>query len=54
MEGYGYEPIFVEGDEPADDAPADGARAGHAVDHIAEIQQRAREQGDDRPVHAGR
>ena len=27
LEGYGHEPIFVEGDEPADDARADGRRA---------------------------
>ncbi len=27
LEGYGYAPRFVEGDEPADDAPADGRDA---------------------------
>ena len=40
--GYGWTPHFVEGDDPAADAPADGRDAGACVRQIRAIQQEAR------------
>jgi xylulose-5-phosphate/fructose-6-phosphate phosphoketolase len=39
--GYGWTPHFVEGDDPADDAPADGGDAGACVQDIRAIQRGA-------------
>ena len=60
MEGYGYRPIFVEGDEPEAVHQRMAAALDEALDEIAEIQRRAREDGrpraaalaDDRAAHA--
>ena len=41
-EGYGHEPIFVEGDDPDGDARAMAAALDRALDEIAEIQRHAR------------
>ena len=60
MRGYGYAPHFVEGDDPEDDARADGgdARKGDRR-HSAHPARRARRRlleaarlADDRPAHA--
>ena len=46
LRGYGHTPYLVEGDDPADDAPAVRRRRSTAcLDEIAEIQRRAREDG---------
>src|SRR3954454_7434189 len=42
MEGYGYEPLFVEGDDPAEMHRAIAATLDRALDRIAEIQRAAR------------
>ena len=42
LEGYGHEPIFVEGNEPADMHRRMAAALGQAFDRIAEIQLAAR------------
>ena len=46
LEGYGHEPLFVEGDDPADGCTSAMAAAlDEALDGIAEIKRRAREGG---------
>jgi xylulose-5-phosphate/fructose-6-phosphate phosphoketolase len=45
LQGYGHRPIFVEGDDPADMHPRMAAALAEALDAIAEIQRRAREEG---------
>jgi xylulose-5-phosphate/fructose-6-phosphate phosphoketolase len=45
LEGYGHRPIFVEGDDPADMHGKMAAALDDALDDIAEIQRRAREEG---------
>ena len=60
LEGYGYAPRFVEGDDPGDDAPADGsdARRGRRGDRRDPAQgprgghARAPALADDRAAHA--
>ena len=61
LEGYGHRPIFVEGDEPADDAPphGGGARRGARRDRrdpararASEGEPRAPALADDRAAHA--
>src|ERR671939_1611415 len=42
MEGYGHEPLFVEGDDPAEMHRAMAATLDRALDRIAEIQAAAR------------
>jgi xylulose-5-phosphate/fructose-6-phosphate phosphoketolase len=42
MEGYGHEPLFVEGDDPAEMHEAMAATLHRALDRIAEIQRAAR------------
>jgi xylulose-5-phosphate/fructose-6-phosphate phosphoketolase len=42
MEGYGHEPLFVEGSEPAEVHQAMAATLERALDRIAEIQRAAR------------
>ncbi len=42
MEGYGHEPLFVEGSEPAEMHEAMAATLDRALDRIAEIQSAAR------------
>jgi len=42
MEGYGHEPLFVEGDDPAEMHRAIAATLDRALDRIAEIQRAAR------------
>ena len=42
MTGYGHEPFFVEGDDPAEVHVAMAATLDRALDRIAEIQARAR------------
>jgi xylulose-5-phosphate/fructose-6-phosphate phosphoketolase len=42
MEGYGHEPLFVEGDDPAQMHVAMAATLDRALDRIAEIQSAAR------------
>jgi xylulose-5-phosphate/fructose-6-phosphate phosphoketolase len=50
FEGYGYHPLFVEGEDPADVHQQLAATLDAALDEIAEIQRRAREEGvTDRP-----
>ncbi|CAN7165927.1 phosphoketolase family protein [Rhizobium sp. LjRoot30] len=44
--GYGYEPIFVEGSDPAVMHQQMAAAFDHAFDHIAAIQAIARSQGE--------
>jgi xylulose-5-phosphate/fructose-6-phosphate phosphoketolase len=46
MEGYGHEPFFVEGDEPAEMHRLMAAALDRVLDRIAEIQDRARSGGD--------
>jgi xylulose-5-phosphate/fructose-6-phosphate phosphoketolase len=46
LQGYGHDPIFVEGDDPVTMHPLMSNAFGRAVDRIAEIQIRARESGD--------
>jgi xylulose-5-phosphate/fructose-6-phosphate phosphoketolase len=46
LEGYGYAPRFVEGDEPAAMHQLMAATLDEALDAIAAIQRRAREDGD--------
>jgi xylulose-5-phosphate/fructose-6-phosphate phosphoketolase len=49
--GYGYEPIFVEGDDPKDMHPKMAAAFDHAFDIIAGIQKKARGKSDsERPI----
>ena len=58
--GYGYTPYFVEGDEPADDAPADGGdarrgrrrRSAHPGRRAPERGHRTAALADDRAAHA--
>jgi xylulose-5-phosphate/fructose-6-phosphate phosphoketolase len=51
MQGYGYRPIFVEGDEPEAMHQRMAAALAEAVDGIADIQRRARDGEDhERPV----
>jgi xylulose-5-phosphate/fructose-6-phosphate phosphoketolase len=45
LEGYGHRPIFVEGDDPADMHQKMAAALDDALDDIAEIRRRAREEG---------
>ena len=45
MEGYGHRPIFVEGSEPAAMHRRMAEALDEALDEIAEIQRRAREEG---------
>ena len=53
--GYGYEPLFVEGDDPHDDAPADGRDAGRgARQHPRHPAERARRTRDDASGRDGR
>ncbi|HET7830351.1 MAG TPA: phosphoketolase family protein, partial [Candidatus Limnocylindrales bacterium] len=50
FEGYGYHPLFVEGEDPADVHQQLAATLDAALDEIAEIQRRARDEGvTDRP-----
>jgi xylulose-5-phosphate/fructose-6-phosphate phosphoketolase len=46
LEGYGHEPIFVEGHEPQAMHQAMAAAMTQAVDRIAEIQAAARDRGE--------
>ena len=46
LEGYGYAPRFVEGDEPAAMHQLMAATLDESLDEIAAIQRRAREDGD--------
>ena len=46
MEGYGYAPRFVSGDEPEEMHQQMAAVLDEVAEEIAEIQRRAREQGD--------
>src|SRR4051794_14912356 len=46
MRGYGHEPVFVEGDEPEAVHQALAAALDGVLDDIAEIQRKAREDGD--------
>ena len=46
LEGYGHRPIFVEGHDPEDMHQRMAAALDDALDEIAEIQRRAREDGD--------
>jgi xylulose-5-phosphate/fructose-6-phosphate phosphoketolase len=49
--GYGYEPIFVEGDDPKEMHPKMAAAFDHAFDIIAGIQKKARGKNDsERPI----
>jgi len=49
--GYGYEPIFVEGDDPKDMHPKMAAAFDQAFDAIAAIQKKARAKNDStRPI----
>jgi xylulose-5-phosphate/fructose-6-phosphate phosphoketolase len=45
MEGYGYRPYFVEGDDPASVHQQLAATLDTVIDEIREIQRRAREDG---------
>ena len=55
LRGYGHEPYFVEGDDPADGAPARWPPTLDAVvDEIAAIQRDAREDGVSGAARAGR
>src|SRR3954465_6297061 len=45
FDGYGYRPLFVEGDEPEDVHRQLAATLDAALDEIAEIRRRAREEG---------
>ena len=63
LEGYGYTPYFVEGDDPAADAPADGGDAGrgHRARSTRSSERRASAGkpsapalADDRPADARR
>ncbi|MGH3391015.1 MAG: hypothetical protein ACRDOO_19275, partial [Actinomadura sp.] len=45
LRGYGHEPIFVEGDDPAEMHQKMAATLDDALDDIAEIRRRAREEG---------
>jgi xylulose-5-phosphate/fructose-6-phosphate phosphoketolase len=47
LEGYGYAPRFVEGDDPETVHQELAASLDDALDEIAEIQRRAREEGED-------
>jgi xylulose-5-phosphate/fructose-6-phosphate phosphoketolase len=50
MRGYGWEPLFVEGDDPAKMHPLMAATLDKAIMDIREFQRRAREEGStDRP-----
>jgi xylulose-5-phosphate/fructose-6-phosphate phosphoketolase len=50
LNGYGYEPYLVEGDEPAAVHRALAATLDTVFDRVTEIQRQAREEGDtDRP-----
>lgn len=46
FEGYGYEPIFVEGDEPMTMHRLMSKKLDYAMDKIAKIQQHARSNND--------
>ena len=46
LEGYGYDPRFVEGDEPAAMHQLMAATLDEVIAEIAEIQRRAREHGE--------
>jgi xylulose-5-phosphate/fructose-6-phosphate phosphoketolase len=46
MRGYGHEPVFVEGDDPEAVHQALAGALDGVLDDIAEIQRRAREDGD--------
>ena len=48
MNGYGYDPYFVEGDDPSRMHQTMAATMDAAVGAIRELQRRAREQGDSR------
>ena len=51
FEGNGWEPIFVEGDDPEKMHPATAAAMDEAIEKIQAIQKNARENGDSsRPV----
>jgi xylulose-5-phosphate/fructose-6-phosphate phosphoketolase len=51
LQGYGHEPIFVEGDDPALMHPLMAEALDTALGRIREIQRRAREGGDlERPL----
>jgi xylulose-5-phosphate/fructose-6-phosphate phosphoketolase len=47
FEGYGYRPVFVEGDDPADMHHRMAAALDEAMDEIAAFQRGARVDGDD-------
>jgi xylulose-5-phosphate/fructose-6-phosphate phosphoketolase len=50
LEGYGWRPLFVTGDEPRDVHRRFAAVLDEALDEIAEVQRQAREEGaSDRP-----
>src|SRR5215207_7320127 len=46
LEGYGHRPLFVEGDDPEQVHQQLAAALDEALDEIAGIQRRAREEGD--------
>ncbi len=48
FEGYGYRPVFVEGDDPAFMHDRMAAALDGAMDEIATIQRAARDEGDQR------
>jgi xylulose-5-phosphate/fructose-6-phosphate phosphoketolase len=48
MRGYGYEPIFVEGDDPSEMHQKMATAFDQAFDRICDIQNRARGDGDTR------
>jgi xylulose-5-phosphate/fructose-6-phosphate phosphoketolase len=51
FKGYGYEPIFVEGDDPKEMHPKMAAAFDQAFDAIAAIQKKARAKNDsERPI----
>jgi xylulose-5-phosphate/fructose-6-phosphate phosphoketolase len=51
FKGFGYEPIFVEGDDPKEMHPKMAAALDHAFDIIAAIQKKARTKNDsERPI----
>ena len=54
MEGYGWHPLFVEGDDPDVVHQAFAATLDEALDEIAGVQRAARERGDVSRARAGR
>ena len=48
IRGYGYDPVVVAGDDPGPVHQAMAAALDRCLDRIADIQRRARTEGDDR------